>query len=112
MSLLADIRETTVVPAIGTGGVMSGRDASAVLGAGAIAVQLGTAFLCAPEAGTSSPYRQALLEGTFADTIIDRAPTAAASPAGWRSGGGSRRAAGGTTGRPPSEDDTRNHPVI
>jgi hypothetical protein len=41
--LLEEIRQTTDVPLIGTGGVMSGRDAAAVLGAGAVAVQLGTA---------------------------------------------------------------------
>jgi nitronate monooxygenase len=75
LSLLAEIRETTAVPVVGTGGVMTGRDASTVLGAGAIAVQLGTAFLCAPEAGTSFPYRRALLEGFFPETIITRAYT-------------------------------------
>ena len=73
MSLLAEICETTDVPVIGTGGVMSGRDAAAVLRAGAIAVQLGTAFLCTPEAGTSAPYRQALLDARYPDTIVTRA---------------------------------------
>lgn len=53
VSALAEIGETTDVPMIGTGGVMTGRDAAAVLGAGAIAVQVGTALLCTPEAGPS-----------------------------------------------------------
>jgi nitronate monooxygenase len=52
---------------------MNGRDASAVLGAGAIAVQLGTALLCAPEAGTSAPYRRAILDARYPDTIVTRA---------------------------------------
>jgi nitronate monooxygenase len=73
LSLLAEIRETTEVPIIGTGGVMTGRDAAAALGAGAIAVQLGTALLCTPEAGTSAPYRQALLDARYPDTILTRA---------------------------------------
>ena len=73
LPLLAEVRETTDVPVIGTGGVMTGRDASAVLAAGAIAVQLGTAFLCTPEAGTTAPYRQALLEGLYPETIVTRA---------------------------------------
>jgi nitronate monooxygenase len=73
LSLLAEIGATTDVPAIGSGGIMSGHDAGAVLAAGAIAVQLGTAFLCTPEAGTSAPYRRALLEGLYPDTIVTRA---------------------------------------
>jgi len=36
-------------------------------------VQLGTAFLCSSEAGTSSPYRQALLTKTYSETIVTRA---------------------------------------
>ncbi len=75
LSVLAEIREITDVPLIGTGGVMSGRDAAAVLGAGAIAVQLGTALLCTPEAGTSAPYRRALLDRRYPDTIVTRAYT-------------------------------------
>jgi nitronate monooxygenase len=73
LPVLAEIRETTEVPMIGGGGVMTGRDAAAVLGAGAIAVQLGTALLCTPEAGTSAPYRQALLDARYPDTILTRA---------------------------------------
>jgi len=73
MSLLAEIRQTTDVPMIGAGGIMTGRDAAAVLAGGAIAVQLGTALLCTPEAGTSAPYRQALLGGRYPDTILTRA---------------------------------------
>jgi nitronate monooxygenase len=73
LSALAQIRETTDVPMIGAGGVMTGRDAANVLGAGAIAVAIGTALLCTPEAGTSLPYRQALLDARYPDTILTRA---------------------------------------
>ena len=73
MSLLVEIREAVDVPMIGTGGVMTGRDAAAVLGTGAIAVQLGTALLCTPEAGTSAPYRRALLARRYPETIVTRA---------------------------------------
>jgi nitronate monooxygenase len=73
LPLLAEICDTTDVPAIGTGGIMNGTDAAAVLRAGAIAVQLGTAFLCAPEAGTSVPHRQAQREALFPETILTRA---------------------------------------
>jgi nitronate monooxygenase len=52
---------------------MTGGEAARVLEAGAVAVQLGTAFLCTPEAGTSAPYRQVLLDGRYPDTILTRA---------------------------------------
>jgi nitronate monooxygenase len=73
LSLIAQVREATDVPLVGTGGVMTGHGAAAVLGAGAIAVQLGTALLCTPEAGTTAPHRQALLDGRYPDTILTRA---------------------------------------
>ena len=63
----------TDLPLIACGGIMSGPDAAAALAAGAVAVQLGTALLCTPEAGTSVPYRQALLDGRYPDTIVTRA---------------------------------------
>jgi nitronate monooxygenase len=49
------------VPVIGAGGIMTGAAVSAVLKAGAVAAQLGTAFMCCPEAGTPEPHKQALL---------------------------------------------------
>jgi len=73
LSLVTQMREAISVPLIGSGGIMTGNDAAAVLGAGAIAVQLGTAFLCTPEAGTSPIYRRALLERLYPNTIVTRA---------------------------------------
>ncbi|MCW2541044.1 MAG: 2-nitropropane dioxygenase [Frankiales bacterium] len=73
LAALAEIREVSALPMIGTGGIMTGHGAATVLAAGAVAVQLGTAFLCAAEAGTSPTYRQALLTARYADTIVTRA---------------------------------------
>lgn len=73
MSLLEGIREWTRLPMVGSGGIMTGAQAGDVLNAGAVAVQLGTAFLCCPEAGTSAVYRSALLDRIYLDTIITRA---------------------------------------
>jgi nitronate monooxygenase len=75
VSVVGEIRASSDVPMIGTGGVMTGREAAAVLDAGAIAVQIGTALLCTPEAGTADPYRQALLDARYPDTIVTRAYT-------------------------------------
>ncbi len=73
LSLLSEIRAVTDLPLIGSGGIMSGTDAAAALGAGAVAVQIGTALLCTPEAGTSPLYRRALRDGRYTDTVLTRA---------------------------------------
>ena len=52
---------------------MTGPEAAAALKAGAIAVLLGTALLCAAEAGTAATYRRALLDKTYAGTVVTRA---------------------------------------
>lgn len=76
--LLADIRRDfasrTKTPfVVGTGGVMTGTDARATLAAGATAVQMGSAFLLCPEAGTNAAHRRALREGRA--TVVTRAFT-------------------------------------
>jgi nitronate monooxygenase len=73
---LADLLEQAgdlTVPIIATGGIMTADDAAAALRVGAIAVQIGTALLCTPEAATSAVHRKALLDATFADTVVTRA---------------------------------------
>jgi nitronate monooxygenase len=54
-------------PVVASGGLMTGGAVAAVLAAGARAAQLGSAFLLAPEAGTSTPHR---------DAVASPAPTA------------------------------------
>lgn len=51
------------VPLIAAGGLVHGADVAAVLTAGAVAAQLGTAFLRAEEAGTSGLQRDLLAAG-------------------------------------------------
>jgi len=61
------------LPVIAAGGIMTAADVRVALDAGAHAVQVGTALLCTPEAATSAPYRAALLERRYPDTVITRA---------------------------------------
>jgi nitronate monooxygenase len=61
------------LPMIAAGGIMSAEDVAAVLDAGAVAAQVGTALLCTPEAATSAPHRQALLDGRYPETVVTRA---------------------------------------
>lgn len=69
-TLLERIKPHTRLPLIAAGGIMTGKDIAAAMQAGAAAAQLGTAFLLCPEAHTTSAHRQALKQGTGADTAI------------------------------------------
>jgi nitronate monooxygenase len=52
------------VPLVASGGIATAAAVRAVLALGASAAQIGTAFLRAPEAGTSRPHRDALASDT------------------------------------------------
>ncbi|AUZ35965.1 2-nitropropane dioxygenase [Arthrobacter sp. PGP41] len=65
---LADLR----VPLIAAGGITTAADTQAALARGAVAVQAGTAFLRADEAGTKAPHRMALASGRFTATSVTR----------------------------------------
>lgn len=51
------------LPLIAAGGIMDGSDAAAHLRAGALAVQMGTAFVACPESAASEAYRARLSHG-------------------------------------------------
>jgi nitronate monooxygenase len=71
LALLQLVGADVDAPLIATGGVMTGTGIAAGLAAGAAAVQLGSALLLTPEAGTSAPHRQALGRGE--QTALTRA---------------------------------------
>lgn len=62
LALLAELRDVGL-PVIAAGAIMTQADMREALAAGAVAVQCGTAFLTADEAGTSAAHRQALVAG-------------------------------------------------
>jgi nitronate monooxygenase len=76
LALLQLVRSATDLPLVATGGIADGRGVAAVLVAGAAAAQLGTAFMLAPEAGTSPAHREAFRAATrAAGPTAGRAPT-------------------------------------
>ena len=75
MALVATIRAATPLPVIAAGGIMDGRGVAAALALGASAVQMGTAFLLAEEAVTSSPWRRAVTGAGDEPTRLTRAFT-------------------------------------
>lgn len=73
LELTAGIAAATGLPVIASGGLMDGRDVAAALAAGAVAVQMGTAFVPCPESGAAEAYKQAILSATGDRTVITRA---------------------------------------
>jgi len=70
LALVPQVCDAIDVPVLAAGGIMDGRGVAAVLGLGAGAAVLGTAFLQAPEAGTSPPHRKALAAATETSTAL------------------------------------------
>jgi nitronate monooxygenase len=73
VDLVAAVRAETDVPIVAAGGVSSSERAAQVRAAGADAVQVGTALLLTPEAGTGLAYRRALGDPAHERTAVTRA---------------------------------------
>ncbi len=63
------------VPVVAAGGIFDGRGLAAALALGADGVWVGTRFIATPEAHVVAGYRDALIGGRDADTVITRAYT-------------------------------------
>jgi len=73
LALLGIARTKTDLPLLAAGAVMDGRDLAAVLAAGAVAAQMGTAFLRSDESGAHPLHQQALASPEFTTTALTRA---------------------------------------
>ncbi|MDO5633566.1 MAG: nitronate monooxygenase [Micrococcus sp.] len=62
VDLLAEVRTAVDVPLVAAGAIATADDVAAVLDAGAVSAQIGTAFLLTREAGTSPAHREALTQ--------------------------------------------------
>lgn len=75
LALLRLVAAAVDLPLVAAGGIVDGAGVAAVLAAGAVAAQLGTAFLACPEAGTKPAHRAALAAPDGAPTAMTRAFT-------------------------------------
>ncbi|GAB5433847.1 MAG: nitronate monooxygenase [Epibacterium sp.] len=63
LELVAVLAEQTTLPVIAAGGLMTGAEIARALSAGAVAAQLGTAFIGCPESNADAAYRDRLALG-------------------------------------------------
>jgi nitronate monooxygenase len=73
LSLIGGVAAVTRLPQIAAGGIMGPRQVRAVLAAGAVAAQCGTAFLRSPESGAHPSYKAALADPRYTATMLTRA---------------------------------------
>ncbi|KAB7740833.1 DUF561 domain-containing protein [Parvibaculum sedimenti] len=72
MALVPQVVDAVSVPVIAAGGIGDARGIAASFMLGASGVQLGTAYLVCPEAGTSALYRKALAEASDHATVVTK----------------------------------------
>ena len=70
MALVPQIVDAVRLPVIAAGGIADGRGIAAAFALGAAGVQMGTAFLSCPEAGTDARRRALLSRATETDTMV------------------------------------------
>jgi nitronate monooxygenase len=70
LALVPQIVDAVRLPVIAAGGIGDGRGIAAAFALGAAGVQMGTAFLSCPEAGTDAPRRALLARATETDTMV------------------------------------------
>lgn len=73
MALVPAIVDRVSVPVIAAGGIGDGRGVAAAFMLGAAGVQIGTAFLNAPECKSGAPHKAALLASDGSDTAVSAA---------------------------------------
>ena len=73
MALVATVRAAVKLPVVAAGGIMDGRGVAAALALGAVASQMGTAFLLADQSMVQPPWRRAIEDVPDDATALTRA---------------------------------------
>ena len=73
LALIPQVVDAVKIPVVASGGIADGRGIAAALVLGASAVQLGTAFLTADEAGVPNVYKDAIMAAEEDQTAMTRA---------------------------------------
>jgi enoyl-[acyl-carrier protein] reductase II len=70
LCLIPAVRTAVTIPLIAAGGIASGRAMMAMMALGAEAVQMGSRFVCSPEASSSTAFKEAVIHANEGDTIL------------------------------------------
>ena len=68
--LIPAVRESVTIPVIAAGGIATGRQMLAAMVLGADGVQIGSRFVCTPEASSHNQFKQAVLNANEGDTLL------------------------------------------
>lgn len=70
LCLIPQVREAIHIPLIAAGGIATGRAMFAVMALGAEGVQVGSRFVCSPEASSHQHFKEAIVNAHEGDTML------------------------------------------
>ncbi len=70
LCLIPAVREAISIPLIAAGGIGSGRTMYSIMALGAEAVQVGSRFVCTPEASSHMAFKEAVVAAGEGDTVL------------------------------------------
>jgi enoyl-[acyl-carrier protein] reductase II len=70
LCLIPQVRQAIGIPLIAAGGIGSGRSMYAAMALGAEAVQVGSRFVCSPEASSHQNFKDAILQAGEGETML------------------------------------------
>ncbi len=75
MVLIPQVKEAVTIPVIAAGGIATGKQMLAAMVLGADGVQIGSRFICTPEASSHSNFKEAILHSKEGDTMLSMKKT-------------------------------------
>lgn len=73
--LIPQVKQAISIPLIAAGGIANGKQMLAAMVLGADAVQIGSRFICTPEASAHSNFKEAILSSKEGDTMLSMKKT-------------------------------------
>lgn len=70
LCLIPSVRQSIGIPLIAAGGIATGRAMYAMMALGAEGVQMGSRFVCSPEASSHQAFKEAIIKANEGDTIL------------------------------------------
>lgn len=70
LCLIPAVRQAISIPLIAAGGIGSGRSMYAMMALGAEGVQMGSLFVCTPEASSHDNFKNAVIQAQEGDTVL------------------------------------------